>query len=122
MAAHPDNGRFHYQLGRAELALRDFDAARAEFERARDLGHTRAWYALGALTRQRGGRPPAARASAPAPAEALALYRAGVERGDPYAFHALGKQLLRYGDDRGGAARGIRAACRGRSSSATPSR
>jgi TPR repeat protein len=32
-----------------------------------------------------------------APPEALSLFQAGVERGDPYAYHALGRQLLRYG-------------------------
>lgn len=96
VAANPQNGRFHYQLGRAHLALRQFDAARADFERARELGHTRALVALGNLVANEatiaGGG-----ANEMAPPEALALYRAGVERGDPYAFHALGRQLLRYG-------------------------
>jgi uncharacterized caspase-like protein/TPR repeat protein len=96
VAKAPDTGRFHYQLGRADLALRDFDGARAEFERARDLGHTRAWYALGALEANAAATI-AGDIDAPAPEEALALYREGVGRGDPYAYHALGKQLLRYG-------------------------
>ncbi len=96
VSASPENGRFHYQLGRAHLALRQFDAARADFEAARSLGHTRAWVALGNLVANdaliAGGG-----ANEPAPAEAIALYREGVERGDPYAYHALGKQLLRHG-------------------------
>jgi TPR repeat protein len=96
VAANPENGRFHYQLGRAHLALRQFDAARADFETARSLGHTRAWVALGNLVANdaliTGGG-----ADEPAPAEAIALYREGVDRGDPYAYHALGKQLLRHG-------------------------
>jgi TPR repeat protein len=96
VAANPDNGRFHYQLGRAHLALRQFDAARADFEAARALGHSRAWVALGNLEASEaliaGGG-----ANEPAPAEALALYREGVALGDPYAFHALGRQLLRHG-------------------------
>jgi uncharacterized caspase-like protein len=98
VAAYPEVGRFHYQLGRAELALRNFDAARAEFEQARELGHTRAWYALGALIANQAATTGGKTAGA-APPEALALYRTGVERGDPYAFHALGKQLLRYGQN-----------------------
>jgi TPR repeat protein len=96
VAAHPDNGRFHYQLGRAHLALRQFDDARAEFETARTLGHTRAWVALGNLVAN-DARITGGGANEPAPAEAIALYREGVERGDPYAYHALGKQLLRHG-------------------------
>lgn len=96
VVASPENGRFHYQLGRAHLALRQFDAARADFETARELGHTRAWMALGSLVANEaliaGGA-----ANEPAPAEAIGLYREGVDRGDPYAYHALGKQLLRFG-------------------------
>ncbi len=96
VAAFPETGRFHYQLGRAHLALRDFDAARADFERARDLGHTRAFYVLGNLIANADAIT-AGRADAPLPPEAVALYRQGVERGDPYAMHALGRDLLRHG-------------------------
>lgn len=94
--AQPDVGRFHYQLGRAELALRQFGAAQAEFSKARDLGHTRAYVALGNLiagqAAQTGGK-----ADTAAPEQALVLWQAGVDRGDPFAFYSLGKQLLRYG-------------------------
>lgn len=92
----PEMGRFHYQLGRALQADLNYDEARAAFEKARDLGHTRAWHALGDLVAEvasiHGGQGDGA-----APAEALEFYAEGVERGDPYAYHALGKQLLRHG-------------------------
>ncbi|MCP5085759.1 MAG: hypothetical protein GY952_02995 [Rhodobacteraceae bacterium] len=98
LAANPENGRFHYQLGRAHLALRDFDAAREAFGRARDLGHARAWHALGNLiatsATATGGRK-----NEQAPEQALAHYALGVKAGDPYAYYALGRELMRYESD-----------------------
>lgn len=95
VAAAPENPRFRYQLGRAELALRNFAAAEAAFAAARDQGYTRAWHALGQLAATRaaqtGGRDEAAADEA-----AFPFYFEGVRRGDPYAFYALGKQLLRH--------------------------
>jgi TPR repeat protein len=96
VAARPDVARFHYQLGRAELALRRFDAARGAFETARRLGHVRAIHALGLMVATADAEA-SGKTDAPAPEAALALYREGVALGDPYAFHALGKQLLRHG-------------------------
>ena len=49
----PEVGRYHYQLGRAFLALRDISSAEAAFATARDLGHSRAWYALGLVALER---------------------------------------------------------------------
>ncbi len=96
IAAAPDVGRFHYQLGRALIALRRNDEARAAFERARDLGHARAWNSLGNAilneARRTGGQT-----DDRAPEEALRHYARGVEAGDPYAFYSLGRQFLRYG-------------------------
>lgn len=97
IAAEPENGRFHYQLGRAHIALRQTDEAKAAFERAKALGHTRAWQALGNAilneVKETGG------ASNPkATDEVLALFAQGVERGDPYAFYSLGRQFMRFGD------------------------
>ena len=92
----PETGRFHYQLGRALQAALKFDQARTSFQRARDLGHTRAAYALGDLTAEAASAE-GGRADEPAPPEALEFYAQGVEEGDPYAYHALGKQLLRNG-------------------------
>jgi TPR repeat protein len=96
IAREPENGRFHYQLGRALNALRRFDEARVAWDTARELGHSRASYAIGNAilnrTSQSGGKVTEA-----APEEALAYYREGVELGDPYAFYALGRQLVRYG-------------------------
>lgn len=89
----PRVGRFHYELGRVYLALRNLDAAQKEFTIARDLGHTRAWQALGMLEIQRqqeaGGLKHGKISD-----KALALLQMGVQRGDPYAFHSLGLQLL----------------------------
>jgi TPR repeat protein len=95
VASNPQNGRFHYQLGRAHLALRDIDAAEASYLQARDLGHTRAFQGLGLLEIARiettGGR-----LSGRASSKAIAYFAEGVTRGDPYAYHSLGLQLLRH--------------------------
>ncbi len=97
IAESPGTGRFYYQLGRGLQAQTKFDEARAAFERARDLRHTRAWHALGDLVAEadsiKGGR-----SEEGVPKEALEFYAQGVQEGDPYAFHALGKQFLRHGE------------------------
>ena len=98
VAREPDNGRFHYQLGRVHVALRDLDAAEVAFTKARDLGHTRAWHALGMLIIAREQETGGA-ARKRAPEEALALLAMGVDQGDPYAYHSLGLQLLELADD-----------------------
>lgn len=95
VAAQPQIGRFHYQLGRAYRALRRFDEATASFERARDLGHTRAWVALGNAIADEAKRTGGVN-NQKVPDEALAHYIVGVDQGDPYAFYALGRQLLRF--------------------------
>lgn len=95
--ARPDTPRFHYQLGRAQRANREFDAAFASFERASDSGHTRAKNALGVqlqsevLNRDLVDIPFD-------PARANAYFEQGVAAGDPYAMHSLGKNLLRNGE------------------------
>ena len=45
----PAVDRFHYQLGRAQFAVRDYAAALASYKKAFELGNTRALYALGAM-------------------------------------------------------------------------
>ena len=93
--AEPDTGRFHYQLGRAQLALRNTDGAKASFERARDLGHTRAWHALGLLARyDESGVSGDNRIDSDAVRQ---LFARGVSEGDPYAMHTLGYELLTKG-------------------------
>ena len=99
VARAPDVGRFAYQLGRVQLALRDFDAAEASFERARELGHTRAWVALGLMAANADARSRGLGDDAPAPPEALVLFQRGISAGDPYAMHSLGRELLRNGPD-----------------------
>lgn len=96
VAREPENGRFHYQHGRALVALRRYEEAGVAFEKARDLGHVRAWHAIGDLKAGEElatGGDKNVRVSD----DALAHYAMGVEQGDAYAMHALGKQLLRYG-------------------------
>ena len=95
VARAPTVGRFHYQLGRAYLTLNRLDTARAEFKAAAELGHTRAYHGLGTvelaevLSEGGGGREPA-------PPEAMAFFLEGVQRGDPYAYHSLGLQMLTF--------------------------
>jgi len=93
VARSPDTGRFHYQLGRVYVALRQIENAEKEYLLARDLGHTRAWNALGSIEvaklQETGGA-----LTEMAPDSALSFYAAGVEKGDPYAIHSLGRQLL----------------------------
>jgi TPR repeat protein len=96
IARSPRTGRFHHQLARALKARLDYQGARAAYERARELGHTRAWNEIGAMIANaaaiEGGH-----ADVPAPQEALEFWAEGAERGDPYAIYSLGRQLLRYG-------------------------
>lgn len=61
VAAHPREGRFHYQLGRALVYWADANGADttegiAALERAAELGHTQAIFVLG-LMRKRYGEP-----------------------------------------------------------------
>ncbi|MEM9247541.1 MAG: caspase family protein [Pseudomonadota bacterium] len=94
----PQNGRFHYQLGRAQLALRNFDAAEASYIRAQELGHTRAIHGRGVIEVARVKATGGADAGR-VPERALGFFAAGVERGDPYAYHSLGLQLLTHPED-----------------------
>lgn len=96
--AEPENGRFHYQLGRAAQAMLDYDTAREAFERAAGLEHVRAFHALGDLADVSASAEGGLAAGAAGQA-ALDLYAKGVAAGDPYALHAMGKQYLRYGVD-----------------------
>jgi len=95
VADYPEVGRFQYQLGRAYRALRRFDEARAAFDKARDLGHTRAWVAIGNSIADEARRSGGV-SNQKVPDEALAHYIIGVDQGDPYAYYALGRQLLRF--------------------------
>ena len=96
IARDPDVGRYHYQLGRALVALKRNAEAKVAFTRARDLGHSRAWLALGSAllneSRQTGGQ-----SDPKANEEVLQLYARGVKEGDPYAYYALGRQFMRFG-------------------------
>ena len=95
VAQSPENGRFFYQLGRVQLALRDVDGAKQSFETANRLGHTRAIYGLGQVEVAKVAQTAGVNAGR-APDSALDYYAKGVERGDPYAYHSLGRQFLLY--------------------------
>lgn len=96
IARDPNVGRYHYQLGRALVALKRNDEAKVAFERARDLGHVRAWNALANAklneTRETGGN-----SDPRANEDVLELFARGVEAGDPYAYYSLGRQFMRFG-------------------------
>ena len=96
VAAAPEEPRFHYQLGRAYTALRRHEDAITSYTKARDLGYTRGWLALGraieGLEAAQGGK-----FSEQASEEVLQLFARGVDEGDPYAFYALGRQMMRFG-------------------------
>jgi uncharacterized caspase-like protein/TPR repeat protein len=94
VAARPDVGRFHYQLGRAQRAAGDFEGALASFETALAASHTRAANALAALlTTQRIDR--AVFDIPEDPVRAVELLEAAIEKGDPYAMLTRGVPLLR---------------------------
>jgi TPR repeat protein len=95
VSGNPQSGRFQYQLGRALLAKGDMDGAEAAYIKARDLGHTRAFQGLGLLEIAR-VEATKGRLSGRASERAINYFAAGVARGDPYAYHSLGLQLLRY--------------------------
>ncbi|MXQ09725.1 hypothetical protein GQ651_17910 [Alphaproteobacteria bacterium GH1-50] len=96
VAENPDTGRFHYQLGRARLALKDMAGAETAFETARDLGHARAWYALGNIAFEK-AKAEGRVIDGKSPEDVLAFHARGTDAGDPYAFYALGRQLMRFG-------------------------
>jgi uncharacterized caspase-like protein/TPR repeat protein len=97
VAANPQVGRFHYQLGRAELGLTNLDAAEAAFLKARNLGHTRAIHALGVLAMNR-EEAVSGRSTDRLQPDALAFLQEAAARGDPYSYHVIGRDLLRFGD------------------------
>ena len=75
--------------------MRDFEGAQASFLKSRDLGHARAWYALGDLVANEAAAS-GGKTREQAPERALALFAMGVKAGDPYAFYALGRELMRH--------------------------
>jgi len=104
---YPQVTRFLYQLGRAQLASRELDAAWASFEESAARGHVRALYQLGYLYTVNAGRPMDR-------AKANDYYKRGADLGDPYSVYNYGRALF-YGrglpqDVPGGLAMLLRAA------------
>ncbi|SDI91922.1 caspase family protein [Aliiruegeria lutimaris] len=93
----PENGRFLYQLGRAQQSAGMLPEAFANFEAAAEAGHVRALNALSILfdtkrmDREATGIPYD-------PEMALDLLERGTATGDPYPMHRLGQKLLRNGE------------------------
>lgn len=96
-AEFPTVGRYHYQLGRAYLANREYEKAKEAYVRAKDLGHTRAWTGLGTLIDTMQSIESGVNRDRRAPDESLELHAKGVELGDPYAYYALGREFLLWG-------------------------
>ncbi|SMP34719.1 Sel1 repeat-containing protein [Shimia sagamensis] len=96
--ADPDEGRFSYQLGRAQQAAGQLHKSFLSFQTAVTQGHIRALNGTGRfliskrIDHQATGIPQNA-------AGALALYEKGIEAGDPFAMHSKGLHFLRNGQD-----------------------
>jgi TPR repeat protein len=96
VAANPQVPRFRYQLGRAQLAAAEFEAALASFRSAGEAGHVRAWQAeAGLLLSERIDR--AVHDIPQDAARAVELLEKGIAAGDPFAIHSRGLRLLREG-------------------------
>ena len=97
VASYPSESRFHYQLSRAQIAKRDYDAAEASARAALELGHTRAHVGLGQITRNR-LTGIGANAETAVPEEVRRHYLDGHKAGDPMATYLLGRQMMRFGN------------------------
>ncbi|WP_291732745.1 caspase family protein [Leisingera sp. F5] len=94
VAAAPEIGRLHYQLGRALQGQGRLIDAYEAFEKAAELDHVRAYNAVAYLH----VTPNVDRETVPIPYnpdKAFALWDKGIEAGDPFSMHARGKRLLR---------------------------
>ncbi len=87
--ANPNSGRFHHQLGRAQLAAGNVAGARRAFTQAAEQGHARSHTALGELALGAGDK-----------IGARQNFERGVALGDPVAYRALGALLLGEGGDK----------------------
>lgn len=84
VAREPENGRFHYQLGRAYAAAgRDGDAL-GSYKSAAQFGHVRARVAMGRVAEEDNDL-----------AAARQQYSLAADQGDPFGIEALGKLGLK---------------------------
>ncbi|MDX8347394.1 caspase family protein [Cognatiyoonia sp. IB215446] len=93
----PETERFHYQFARALLAHKRYDDAKEHLERARDLGHIRAYTGLAGLETIQSAVAGGFQVGE-APASALANYETAAANGDALGAYGLGRQLLRFGE------------------------
>ncbi len=85
---YPLEGRFVYQLGRAELASKHLDVAYKLFETASAAGHIRALNQLGYMAQRGLGRTQSLE-------DANAFFKDAAEKGDPYGMLSYGRNLAR---------------------------
>ncbi len=85
VARMPHVARFQFQLGSAHESAGNYGEALRYYRIAANMGHMRAWYALGHLALRRGERPSVAEG----------YFLKGTEGGDPLAIEALGILRLR---------------------------
>ncbi|WP_322418139.1 caspase family protein [Mesorhizobium huakuii] len=85
--AYPDVARFHYQLGRALLAVGKVDEAKKAIQEAADKGHVRAVFELGYIAASGIG-------TAVDPKKANGFYAKASDKGDPYGMTAWGRALF----------------------------
>mgnify|MGYP001793218392 FL=1 len=93
----PEVERFHYQFARTLLAQLRYDEAKEHLERARDLGHIRAYTGLAGLETIQSALEGGFQAGK-APEAALANYETAAANGDALGAYGLGRQLLRFGE------------------------
>jgi TPR repeat protein len=89
MQTYPQVARFLFQLGRAQLAARDIDAAWNSFEESAARHHVRALHQLGYMYAVGAGRP-ADRS------KANDYYKQNADLGDPYGIYNYGRAVF-YG-------------------------
>jgi TPR repeat protein len=85
---YPLEGRFVYQLGRAEFAAKHLDVAYKLFETASAAGHIRALNQLGYMAQRGLGR-------AQSLEDANAFFKDAADKGDPYGMLSYGRNLAR---------------------------
>lgn len=85
--AYPGVARFHYQLGRALLAVGKVDDAKKAIQEAADRGHVRAVFELGYIASSGIG-------AAVDPSKANGFYAKASDKGDPYGMTAWGRALF----------------------------
>jgi TPR repeat protein len=88
VSTYPENPRFIYQFGRAQLAAGDVAEATRLFKLAADAGYVRAFCMQGVLAEKGIGREKDQE-------EANRLFKLAADKGDPYALQFYGRNLVK---------------------------